>query len=102
LPDRVPQEIAQHRYDRLMEIQQNIAFDWSNRRVGSTEQVLLDSPLTDQEGVWLGRTWAEAPEIDGIVYVSGFDRPDQISPGLMLPCEIVASDGYDLVAAPLD
>lgn len=102
LPDRVPHEIAQQRYDRLMEIQQRIAFDWSNSRVGMTEQVLLDSPLSDQEGVWLGRTRGEAPEIDGIVYVSGFERPDQITPGLMLPCEIVASDGYDLVAAPLD
>ena len=102
LPDRVSERIAQQRYDRLMAIQQRIAFDWCQARVGSVEQVLLDSPLPDQDGVWIGRTRSEAPDIDGIVYVSGFENPDKISMGAMIPCEIVASDGYDLIAAPLE
>ena len=102
LPNRVPAEVAQQRYNRLMEIQQEIAFDWSEGRVGSTEQVLLDSPLPEQDGVWIGRTRGEAPDIDGIVYVSGFENPAEVSAGSLMPCEIVAADGYDLVAAPLE
>ena len=78
------------------------AFEWAASRVGSQEPVLLDSPLPDQQGVWIGRTRFEAPDIDGIVYVSGFEDPQQINVGSMVRCEIVAADGYDLVAAPLE
>ncbi len=101
LPDRVPAEVAQARYDRVMEVQQAVAFDWVNSRIGTTEKVIIDSPLPEQDGVWIGRTRGEAPDIDGIVYVSGVDPDSPISVGDMVDCEIVASDGYDLVAAPL-
>jgi ribosomal protein S12 methylthiotransferase len=102
LPERVPTAVMQQRYDELMRIQQSIAFAWTDSRVGSIEDVILDSPLAEQPGVWIGRTRGEAPEIDGIVYVSGFDQPDQVRAGAMIRCEMVAADGYDLVAAPLE
>ncbi|MDC0278613.1 30S ribosomal protein S12 methylthiotransferase RimO [bacterium] len=102
LPNRVEPHIANDRYERLMAIQQEIAFDWIKSRVGTKEQVILDSPLPDQHGVWIGRTRSEAPDIDGIVYVSGFSRPESVETGDMVRCEIVAADGYDLIAAPLD
>ncbi len=102
LPNRVPAEVAQQRHDELMAIQQQIAFDWNESRVGSTEDVIIDSPLPDQDGVWIGRSRGEAPDIDGIIYVSGFDPDRTVEVGNMVKCEIVATDGYDLVAAPLD
>lgn len=102
LPNRVPEDVMQQRYNRLMEIQQQIAFEWNESRVGSIESVLLDSPLPDQPGVWCGRSRAEAPDIDGMIFVSGFEDPDQVDVGSLIRCEIVASNGYDLVAAPLD
>jgi ribosomal protein S12 methylthiotransferase len=85
-----------------MGIQQEIAFDWSESRVGSVEDVIIDSPLPEQEGVWIGRTRAEAPDIDGVVYVSGAGPDSQLGVGSIARCEIVASDGYDIIAAPLD
>jgi ribosomal protein S12 methylthiotransferase len=102
LPNRVPIEAAEQRYDRLMAIQQEIAFAWNQRRVGSSEQVIIDSPLPDQPGVWSGRSRAEAPDIDGMVFVSGFDEQQKVEVGSLVRCEVVASSGYDLVAAPLD
>lgn len=101
LPNRVPAEVAKARHDRLMAIQQQVAFEWGESRVGSVEDVIIDSPLADQDGVWIGRTYAEAPDIDGIVYVSGVDPENPIGVGSLVPCEIVATDGYDLIAAPL-
>ncbi len=101
LPNRVPAEVAQRRHDELMSIQQGIAFRWNESRVGTVEDVIIDSALPDQKGVWIGRTRAEAPDIDGIVYVSGADAQNPIGVGDMVRCEIVAADGYDLVAAPL-
>jgi ribosomal protein S12 methylthiotransferase len=101
LPHRVPAEVAEQRHDRLMAVQQEIAFDWTSSRIGTIEDVIIDSPLPEQEGVWIGRTRGEAPDIDGIVYVSGFDENQSVRAGEMIRCEIVAADGYDLVAAPL-
>jgi ribosomal protein S12 methylthiotransferase len=102
LPNRVPGDVAQQRFDRIMEVQQQIAFEWAESRVGSQETVLLDSPLPDQERVWIGRSRFEAPDIDGIVYVSGFEDTQRVGVGSMVRCEIVAADGYDLIAAPLE
>ena len=101
LPNRVPAEIAQQRHDTIMAIQQQIAFGWNESRIGSVEDVIIDSPLPDQDGVWIGRTRGEAPDIDGIVYVSGANPEQEIAVGSMVRCEVVAADGYDLIAAPL-
>ncbi|MEM0925497.1 MAG: 30S ribosomal protein S12 methylthiotransferase RimO [Planctomycetota bacterium] len=101
LPNRVPNEIAVARQSELMGVQQEIAFRWNESRVGTTEKVLIDSPFDEQPGVWIGRTTSEAPEIDGVVYVSGVEDDQPLSSGDMVDCEVVASRGYDLVAAPV-
>ena len=102
LPDRVPAEVAKQRHDELMGVQQGIAFEWTKGRVGSIEEVIIDASLPEQDGVWIGRTRAEAPDIDGVVYVSGADTDSNFGVGSIVRCEIVAADGYDLIAAPLD
>ena len=97
LADRVPEKVIQRRLGELMTAQQEVAFEWTQSRVGSGQEVLLDSPLPEQQGVWIGRTAAEAPDIDGLVYVT--EQPgDDLAPGKIVPCEFVAADGYDLVA----
>ncbi len=101
LPNHVSAAVAQRRHDRLMAIQQQIAFQWNESRIGTAEDVIIDSPLPEQPGVWIGRTRGEAPDIDGVVYVSGVDDSAPIDVGDIVQCEIVASNGYDLVAAPL-
>jgi ribosomal protein S12 methylthiotransferase len=101
LPNRVSAAVAQQRYDALMAVQQQVAFQWNQSRVGGSEDVIIDAPLPDQPGVWIGRTRGEAPDIDGVVYVSGVDPESPLHVGDMVKCELVAADGYDLVAAPL-
>ena len=83
-----------------MAVQQEIAFEWLANRVGTVEPILIDSPLPDQPGVWIGRSKSEAPDIDGVVIVSGFEDDSEVSVGDLIECEIVAADGYDLIAAP--
>jgi ribosomal protein S12 methylthiotransferase len=99
LPDRVDPEVAARRRDDLMELQQQIAFDWNDSRVGGTEDVLIDAEMPEQEGVFIGRTRSEAPDVDGLIYVSQVDPESPVEIGQIRPCEIVASQGYDLVAA---
>ncbi len=95
LPGHLPEKVKQHRRDRLMEIQQEIAFAWNDAQVGRQLDVLLDSYIPGEENALLGRTYADAPEIDGVVYVTG----EGLAPGQIVPCEIVAARGYDMVAA---
>lgn len=97
LADQVPDEVMQERRDRLMLAQQQIAFDWADRQVGSTLDVLIDTPLPEQQGVWLGRTTADAPDVDCAVFVTG----ENVKPGDLMACEVVARSDYDLVATPV-
>lgn len=100
LPNRVPAKVIKRRHNELMAMQQKIAFQWTQSRVGSTAEVLLDNELADQPGIWIGRTAAEAPDIDGLVYVNA-QPDDELSAGKFVSCEFVAADGYDLVAVPV-
>ena len=92
----VPDRVKASRRDAILAAQQEIAFAWSEAQVGRTVDVLIDRAAGDQPDVCLGRTWADAPEIDGAVYVTGRG----MRPGQIVPCEIVAARGYDLVGAP--
>lgn len=102
LPGRVAPEVAIRRRDELMAMQQAIAFEWNDSRVGGLEDVLIDAAMPEQEGVFLGRTRSEAPDVDGLVYVSQVSEESPVEVGQIRECEMVASQGYDLVAAAVD
>ncbi len=76
-----------------MAVQQEIAFAWNERQIGKRWDVLLDRPSPEQKDVWIGRAYADAPDIDGAVFVTG----KKLKAGQIVPCEIVASSDYDLV-----
>lgn len=95
LPDHLPEELKAERRDRLMAEQQTVAFEWGRRQVGQPMDVLLDRPVPEEKNAWIGRGYADAPDIDGVAYVSG----KKLRAGDIVPCEIVAAQGYDLIAA---
>ncbi len=101
LAGHLPEEEKATRRDELMEVQQRIAHDHARRQVGRVRDVIIDGPSGEREDVWLGRTTADAPDIDCLVYVtapgSGPTRP---LTGRILPVEIVAASGYDLAGVP--
>jgi ribosomal protein S12 methylthiotransferase len=97
LPDHLDEALKDERRGRLMAAQQSIAFAWNQACVGRTMDVLLDAPLAGETDVWLGRTYADAPDVDGLVYVTG----RRLKAGDLVSCEIVAARGYDLAAAPV-
>jgi ribosomal protein S12 methylthiotransferase len=89
------------RRDELMRVQQKIAHDHSRAQVGRVLDVIVDRQSEEREDVWIGRTQADAPDIDCVVYVtapgSSTKRP---LTGAIIPVEIVASSGYDLAGVP--
>jgi ribosomal protein S12 methylthiotransferase len=98
LPDHLSEEVKNERRDELMEVQQDVAFDWNDAQVGRKLDVIIDSAVPDEENAWIGRSYADAPDVDGVVYVTG----EGISTGSMVPCEIVARSDYDLVGVAID
>ncbi len=92
--------VKETRRDELMSVQQEIAFAWAQRQVGKRFDVLIDSPLPEQPGVWLGRSYADAPDIDPVVYVT--EQQDRLAAGRLVKCEVVAAQEYDLVAVPIE
>jgi ribosomal protein S12 methylthiotransferase len=85
--------VKQSRRDRLMAAQQEIAFAWNAAQVGRRLDVMIDRRVARQPHAYVGRTYADAPEIDGQIYVTG----EGLSPGQIVSCEVVAAEGYDLV-----
>jgi ribosomal protein S12 methylthiotransferase len=96
LPDHLPEEVKAARRDELMRVQQEIAFAWNERQIGRRLDVILDGPVPGERNAWVGRSYADAPDVDGVIYVTG----PKLRPGQIVPCEIVASRAYDLIAAP--
>ncbi len=94
LPDHVPEEVKEERRDRLMAEQQEIAFAWNDAQVGRQLEVLVDAAVPNENNAWVGRSQADAPEVDPVVYVTG----ERLTVGSIVPCEVVARSGYDLAA----
>lgn len=97
LPDHLPDEVKNERRDRVMAAQQGIAFAFNQGLVGRTLDVLIDGPAPEGKNLWVGRTFADAPDVDGLTYLRG----SHLEAGDLVSCEIVASEGYDLVARPV-
>ena len=72
LPDQVPEEVKQERLARFMEVQERISAAKLQTKVGTMQTVLVDEIVEDEEGniEAIGRTKADAPEIDGVVYLA--------------------------------
>lgn len=96
LPDAVPEEIKEDRRRRFMELQEAISSQRLAAKVGKTMTVMIDE-VTD-DGV-IARSSADAPEIDGLVYVEG---AGEVQPGDFIAVEITGSDAHDLFAVASD
>ena len=95
LADPVPDEVKQERWDRFMAHQQAISTERLAARVGKEIEVLIDE--VDEDGA-IGRSSADAPEIDGCVYV---DSQTTLKPGDKVRVRVTDSDEYDLWAEHL-
>ncbi len=93
LADPVPAAVQQARQARFMEVQAAISAAKLQAKVGQEIDVLVDG--LDEDGYLVGRSKADAPEIDGRVYLS---TDDDLQPGDIVRCEVIAADEHDLNA----
>ncbi len=90
LPNPVPEDVKEARWQTFMAAQQAISADKLQRKIGSTIDVLIDE--VTPEGA-IGRSSADAPEIDGVVHLPG---AVELMPGDFVQGEVTAADAYDL------
>ncbi len=90
LPDPVPAEVMAQREQAFMELQAEISRNRLQAKIGSKQQVLIDA--VDERGA-IARSFADAPEIDGQVYILDGQH---LNTGDLVDVKITAADEYDL------
>lgn len=89
LPDKIKQEWA----DEIMQTEQNVIFAQNEEMIGRKLSVIVDGYLPE-DGVYVGRTYRDAPEIDGCLF---FEAPYEIISGTIIPVLVTDANGYDLI-----
>jgi ribosomal protein S12 methylthiotransferase len=89
LPNPVPEQVQVERYERLMALQQQISLEINQAQVGRVLDVLIEG---QGDRLSIGRSYRDAPEIDGLVLV-----PDDIDIGEMVPVRVTGAMEYDLI-----
>lgn len=92
LPDQIDEEIKEQRHDELMELQQGISYENSLAKIGSTYDVLIEEK--DVENIWVGRTYMDSIDIDGVVYVTS---DEDLELGSIYKVKINDALEYDLM-----
>ena len=92
MADQVPEDVKEERFHRFMQLQQEISAERLKQKIGQTLDVIVDE--IDGEGI-IGRTKADAPEVDGLVYIENLSGAP-VKVGEFIKVTITHSDEYDL------
>ena len=93
MPDQIPEDVKKERQERLMELQQEIAFEAAENMVGRTVIAMIEGKVAD-ENAYVARTYKDAPNVDGFLFVNT-DR--ELLSGDFVRVKVTASYEYDLI-----
>ena len=106
LPGQVDEKTIHERSQELMDVQAEINVQINEEIIGNVVECVLDYELEDSPGVFIGRTWMDAPDVDGVVYVT-YPQEDAEGPkkrplkeGQFLNVNIIDQEEYDLIGIP--
>lgn len=97
MPNQVEQSIKEARRNEIMELQADISEEILEQYLGECIPVLIDREHEEWPGLYVGRTWFQAPDVDGITYVSA-PPEEEIKAGMLVEADITETQQYDLVA----
>ena len=99
LTDHIDEDVKVTRRETLMLAQQKIMYQRNELLINSRLSVMVDQAVPQQTNAWVGRSQADAPDIDSLVFLTG--NGAQLSPGQIVEAEIVTVSEYDLIGAVL-
>lgn len=92
MPDQVQEEVKEERRDELMLLQQQISAEKTEQMVGKNLDVLVEGRIPE-EGIYVGRTYRDAPEVDGYIFINA---EEEIISGDFVTVKVTGADEYDL------
>jgi len=98
-PDRPDPEVSQERLSRVLELQKEQAGVQRRGKIGADLEILIEG-IDPERRYAIGRSYGEAPEIDGLVYVKNLESPDKVNPGDFMSVRIIGTGPYDYVSIP--
>ena len=98
MPEQVSTSKKKKRRDELMRAQQEVSEDYGRSRVGTVQDVLIEGNMPEDDAA-MGRTYADAPDVDGLVFV---ENCDYAMTGDLIKVKITSSDTYDLIGEPAE
>ena len=93
MPDQIPEDVKEDRQAELMELQQEIAFDLAEEMIGREVLVMIEGKVAD-ENAYVGRTYKEAPNVDGLIFV---ESEEELMSGDFARVRITGALEYDLM-----
>ena len=93
MPDQIEESVKEDRQAELMELQQEIAFDLAERMIGKEVIVMFEGKVAD-ENVYVGRTYMDAPNVDGLIFV---ESDEELMSGDFAKVRITGALEYDLI-----
>ncbi|XCP83985.1 30S ribosomal protein S12 methylthiotransferase RimO [Roseburia hominis] len=97
MPDQIPEEVKEERQAELMELQQDIAFDAAQDRIGEELLVMIEGKVAD-ENAYVGRTYRDAPNVDGLIFVN---TDEELMSGDFAKVKVTGALEYDLIGGLL-
>ena len=98
MEDQIPEELKEERRDAIMAMQQEIAFEKNESRIGQEMDVMIEGYLPDDD-VYVGRSYMDAPDVDGFVFLS---TSWHLVTGDYVRVQIVQAQGYDLIGEVIE
>ena len=95
---QIPKKVKEARRDALMLLQQKIAFEKAEDRIGSELEVIIDGRIPE-EGIYVARSYMDAPEVDGFVFV---ETERELMSGDLVKVKITDANKYDLIGVLSD
>ncbi len=94
LKPQITAKVKKQRQKELMKLQQSIVFEANQSRIGRTYEVLTEGRITEEENVYIGRTFMDAPQVDGFLF---FSAEEELLSGDLVKVKVKQAKGYDLV-----
>ncbi|WP_276929308.1 30S ribosomal protein S12 methylthiotransferase RimO [Herbinix luporum] len=94
LKPQIKASVKKKRQKQLMELQQSIVFDACSNNIGRILDVIIEGRIVDKEHVYVGRTYMDAPQVDGYIFINS---EEELMSGDIVQVKVTGANNYDLV-----
>lgn len=94
LKPQVLAKVKKQRQKEIMKLQQTVVFEYTSTLVGNQYDVLIEGKIAEEENVYIGRTYMDAPQVDGFIFINS---SEELMSGDFVKAKVTGAKGYDLI-----